>query len=328
MRLTDMQFYLYEPSFTHPIRTPKVTMTHRKTLFVKWTDDQQQAWFGECNAFDTAWYHHETINDVMHVLKVWFEGVRGLDLKSFEEAQQCVATLNPYPAARATVMMALYQMFHNLESFHVPMTLTINGDFTQRMMRLDGVGRIKIKWTSQMLDQVKMLATMYPDIPISTDANQTLTESNTKTLKRLKPYLAFIEEPFETLDVQKDYSHFPPIALDEQATRLTTIEQLTQNPDIKTVVLKPFRLGGIDRVLEAMHVLQSKGIHVVIGGMYECGLSRYFTAWLSQWGDYAGDVTPEGFYFEQDVTNNAGRLHNGQLYFVPPVVNQSLLLPL
>lgn len=328
MRLTDMQFYLYEPSFTHPIRTPKVIMTHRKTLFVKWTDDQQQAWFGECNAFDTAWYHHETINDVMHVLKVWFEGVHGLDLKSFEEAQQCVATLNPYPAARATVMMALYQMFHNLESFHVPMTLTINGDFTQRMMRLDGVGRIKIKWTSQMLDQVKMLATMYPDIPISTDANQTLTESNTKTLKRLKPYLAFIEEPFETLDVQKDYSHFPPIALDEQATRLTTIEQLTQNPDIKTVVLKPFRLGGIDRVLEAMHVLQSKGIHVVIGGMYECGLSRYFTAWLSQWGDYAGDVTPEGFYFEQDVTNNAGRLHNGQLYFEPPVVNQSLLLPL
>ncbi|QUM67908.1 o-succinylbenzoate synthase [Staphylococcus delphini] len=328
MRLTDMQFYLYEPSFTHPIHTPKVTMTHRKTLFVKWTDDQQQAWFGECNAFDTAWYHHETINDVMHVLKVWFEGVRGLDLKSFEEAQQCVATLNPYPVARATVMMALYQMFHNLESFHVPMTLTINGDFTQRMMRLDGVGRIKIKWTSQMLDQVKMLATMYPDIPISTDANQTLTESNTKTLKRLKPYLAFIEEPFETLDVQKDYSHFPPIALDEQATRLTTIEQLTQNPDIKTVVLKPFRLGGIDRVLEAMHVLQSKGIHVIIGGMYECGLSRYFTAWLSQWGDYAGDVTPEGFYFEQDVTNNAGRLHNGQLYFEPPVVNQSLLLPL
>ncbi|UXS30240.1 o-succinylbenzoate synthase [Staphylococcus delphini] len=328
MRLTDMQFYLYEPSFTHPIRTPKVTMTHRKTLFVKWTDDQQQAWFGECNAFDTAWYHHETINDVMHVLKVWFEGVRGLDLKSLEEAQQCVATLNPYPAARATVMMALYQMFHNLESFHVPMTLTINGDFTQRMMRLDGVGRIKIKWTSQMLDQVKMLATMYPDIPISTDANQTLTEADTKTLTRLKPYLAFIEEPFETLDMQKDYSHFPPIALDEQATRLTTIEQLTQNPDIKTVVLKPFRLGGIDRVLEAMHVLQSKGIHVVIGGMYECGLSRYFTAWLSQRGDYAGDVTPEGFYFEQDVTNNAGRLHNGQLYFEPPVVNQSLLLPL
>ncbi|UXS22636.1 o-succinylbenzoate synthase [Staphylococcus delphini] len=328
MRLTDMQFYLYEPSFTHPIRTPKVTMTHRKTLFVKWTDDQQQAWFGECNAFDTAWYHHETINDVMHALKVWFDGVRGLDLKSFEEAQQCVATLNPSPAARATVMMALYQMFHSLESFRVPMTLTINGDFTQRMMRLDGVGRIKIKWTSQMIDQVKMLATMYPDIPISTDANQTLAESDTKTLKRLKPYLAFIEEPFETLDVQKDYSHFPPIALDEQATRLTTIEQLTQNPAIKTVVLKPFRLGGIDRVLEAMRVLQSKGIHVVIGGMYECGLSRYFTAWLSQWGDYAGDVTPEGFYFEQDVTNNAGRLHDGQLYFEPPVVNQSLLFPL
>ncbi|URY19427.1 hypothetical protein K9F10_12595 [Staphylococcus pseudintermedius] len=57
----------------------------------------EQSWFGECNAFDTAWYYHETINNVMHVLKVWFEGVRGLDLVSFEEAKQCVATLNPYP---------------------------------------------------------------------------------------------------------------------------------------------------------------------------------------------------------------------------------------
>ncbi|QHW36900.1 o-succinylbenzoate synthase [Staphylococcus ursi] len=328
MQLTDMQFYLYEPSFIYPIHTPKVTMTHRKTLFVKWTDDLQQSWFGECNAFDTAWYHHETINDVMHVLKIWFEDVRGLDLKSFVEAQQCVARLDPYPAARATVMMALYQMFHSLESFHVPMTLTINGDFTQRMMRLDGVGRIKIKWTPQIMDQVKMLATMYPDIPISTDANQTLTELDTETLKRLKPYLAFIEEPFETLDVEADYTHFPSIALDEHATSLITTEQLIQNAHIQTVVLKPFRLGGMDRVLDAMQVLQDKGIRVVIGGMYECGLSRYFTAWLSQRGDYAGDVTPEGFYFEQDVTNNAGRLHNGQLYFEPPVVNQSLLLPL
>lgn len=42
MELTDMQFYLYEPSFIHPIRTPKVTMTHRKTLFVKWTDEKQR----------------------------------------------------------------------------------------------------------------------------------------------------------------------------------------------------------------------------------------------------------------------------------------------
>ncbi|WP_086427476.1 o-succinylbenzoate synthase [Staphylococcus cornubiensis] len=325
MQLIDMQFYFYEPAFIHPIQTPKVQMTHRKTLFVKWTDDKGQTWFGECNAFDTAWYHDETISDVINVLKSWFEKVRGVEMTSYEAAQQCVATLDPYPAARATVIMALYQMFHNLESFHVPMTLTINGDFTQRMMRVDGVGRIKIKWTSQVMEQVQMLATMYPDIPISTDANQTLTMADIVTLKRLKPYLAFIEEPFESLNVEADYTAFPPIALDEHATSLAAIQSLVQNAHIQTVVLKPFRLGGIDRVLEAMKVLQDKGVRVVIGGMYECGLSRYFTAWLSQWSDYAGDVTPEGFYFEQDVTDNVGRLHDGQLYFEPPVVNQSLL---
>ncbi len=34
--------------------------------------------------------------------------------------------------------------------------------------------------------------------------------------------------------------------------------------------------------------------------MYEYGLSRYFTAMLARKGDYPGDVTPAGYYFDQD----------------------------
>ena len=35
--------------------------------------------------------------------------------------------------------------------------------------------------------------------------------------------------------------------------------------------------------------------------MYEFGLSRYFTAMLAKEGDYPGDVTPSGYYFEGDL---------------------------
>ena len=42
--------------------------------------------------------------------------------------------------------------------------------------------------------------------------------------------------------------------------------------------------------------------------MYEYGLSRYFTAMLSQYGDYPGDVTPAGYYFENDFVENEGIL--------------------
>ena len=48
-------------------------------------------------------------------------------------------------------------------------------------------------------------------------------------------------------------------------------------------MVKPFRLGGIDRALELIH-LKEKDIKVIVGGMYEYGLSRYFTALLAKKG--------------------------------------------
>ena len=48
-------------------------------------------------------------------------------------------------------------------------------------------------------------------------------------------------------------------------------------------MVKPFRLGGIDRALELIHLLK-KDIKVIVGGMYEYGLSRYFTALLAKKG--------------------------------------------
>ena len=51
--------------------------------------------------------------------------------------------------------------------------------------------------------------------------------------------------------------------------------------------------------------------------MYEYGLSRYFTAMLARKGDYPGDVTPAGYYFEQDVVAHSGILKEGRLEFRP-----------
>ena len=54
------------------------------------------------------------------------------------------------------------------------------------------------------------------------------------------------------------------------------------------MIVKPFRVGGLDRVQSLIRELKSIDIKVVIGGMYEYGLSRYFTALLAREGDYPG----------------------------------------
>ncbi|WP_353458138.1 o-succinylbenzoate synthase [Staphylococcus coagulans] len=327
MKLMAIHFYRFDPRFIHPIKTAKIKLTHRRTLFVALQDEHGKLWFGECNAFETDWYHHETIADVQHTLQKWFDNVKGQEIRNFSESQKLVSTLDAFPTARATIIMALYPMFYPLECFSIPMTITINGDFNQRLMKLDQAGRIKVKWNTDILSQVKMLTTMYPMIPISTDANQTLTQKDEATLKQLKSYqLAYIEEPFQSLDVNIDDQSLPPIAIDEHATSEEAIMEWIQSKAVRIVVLKPFRLGGIDRVLSIIERLKKEEVQFVLGGMYECGLSRYYTALLSREGNYAGDIPEEGFYFNEDIVKGSGTLKNGRLYFKPPEVNQSLLL--
>ena len=122
-----------------------------------------------------------------------------------------------------------------------------------------------------------------------------------------------------------DVTHYPAIAIDEKATDLQTIMQIIQQYPITAVVIKPFRLGGIDRSLELIHLLKEKNIKVIVGGMYEYGLSRYFTALLAKEGSYPGDVTPDGYYFEKDFTQGVGKLKEGLIYFNPPKVNINAL---
>lgn len=45
-------------------------------------------------------------------------------------------------------------------------------------------------------------------------------------------------------------------------------------------------------------ILKSYGVKVVIGGMYEYGLSCYFIVMFVCKGDYLGDVILVGYYFE------------------------------
>ncbi len=74
---------------------------------------------GNVTLFKTDWYDHETIASVKHVIEQWFEDNRNKSFETYEAALKLVDSLENTPAARATIVMALYQMFHLLPSFSV-----------------------------------------------------------------------------------------------------------------------------------------------------------------------------------------------------------------
>ncbi|MBD1741098.1 o-succinylbenzoate synthase [Staphylococcus aureus] len=332
MKLTALHFYKYSEPFKSQIVTPKVTLTHRDCLFIELIDDKGNAYFGECNAFQTDWYDHETIASVKHVIEQWFEDNRNKSFETYEAALKLVDSLENTPAARATIVMALYQMFHVLPSFSVAYGATASGLSNKQLESLKATKptRIKLKWTPQIMHQIRVLRELDFHFQLVIDANESLDRQDFTQLQLLaREQVLYIEEPFKDISMLDEVvdGTIPPIALDEKATSLLDIINLIELYNVKVVVLKPFRLGGIDKVQTAIDALKSHGVKVVIGGMYEYGLSRYFTAMLARKGDYPGDVTPAGYYFDQDVVTKSGILKEGRLEFRPPLVDITQLQP-
>ncbi|MDW4259022.1 o-succinylbenzoate synthase [Staphylococcus saprophyticus] len=330
MKIVNMHLYDYNAKFKTPVITPKVKMNTRKAIFVELITDKGKSYFGESNAFETNWYANETIEDVKHFSKLWFQQVQGKTFHSFLEIQDALTQLSNYPATRSMLVMACYQMFHVLESLNVPYGATVNGMTSRNFQQLVQTQpqRVKLKWNADILDDVEKVSQLAfrPDIAI--DANESLSKVDYDKLKTLsEAQILYIEEPFKSLQhlTHFEKNELPPVAIDEKATSKSLISQAINDFGIDVVVLKPFRLGGIDKVMDLIKMLNTLDVKIVIGGMYEYGLSRYFTAMLAQYADYPSDITPEGYYYEVDMINQAGILKGGSIYFEPPVVNHKIL---
>ncbi|MDC6326998.1 o-succinylbenzoate synthase [Staphylococcus auricularis] len=327
--LKALHFYQYSEPFKETITTPKVTLTEREVLVIGIETEEAQ-YFGECNAFSTAWYDVVTINDVITHLKDWFQNVKGATVATFEAAQRLADELNDCPTARSTVIMALYQMFYPLKSLSVDYGATVSGMSQSKLEQLNQTApkRVKLKWSADVLDDIRAVQGLSFSPSIALDANESLTFQDMTLLKQLEQdTILYLEEPF--IDFQNELieeaAAYVLIAIDEKATSEADIMHLVKQYPIDTVILKPFRLGGIDKVYTVMKQLQQRGLHVVVGGMYEFGLSRYFTALIARFGDFPGDVTPDGYYFEQDFVPQSGILKGGSILFEPPRVEAERL---
>ena len=333
MKIINLEFYDYNENFKQPIITPKITLSERKALIIKLTTDNNESYYGECNAFETDWYFDETIDVVISKIKEWYEEVRGLTVNSFDEIKQTLTQFEHYPATRSTIIMACYQMFNNLQTLIVGYGATVSGLNNHKYRQLVDTKpeRIKLKWSTHILHDLDKLATLPFDFNIAIDANESLSLNDVDLLEQIAKYnVIYVEEPFKTLQTL-DASGITAqldIALDEKAIALNNIENAINKHNIKVVILKPFRLGGIDKVMDIINSLEQLNVKTVIGGMYEYGLSRYFTAMLAQYATYTSDITPSGFYFENDVVEDMGILKNGRLVFNPPVVDVAKLSPI
>lgn len=316
MIISKLNLYIFEAPFKQPIKTVKVTMKSRKVLIIGLVIDGKE-YFSECNAFETDWYHHETIETVIKDVKIIFDRLMGKAIHQIEDIKDFL--LPNSPNANACIDVCVYQAFHSQASVQIPIGQTLN---IGQSNIIPNAKRIKLKMHSNVLSQVENIRKV-SNIPIVIDANGTLDQNHFSLLNTISKYdILYFEEPFSKIqDYHKCHQKYPNIklAIDESATSIEAINRFEES--ISYAVIKYSRIGNVSQLLK-----QQLPIQCVAGGMYEFQLSKYFTAKLGAHFNTVPDVTPSGTYFTEDYAKFTEMINDEMTLSFPNVQKERLKL--
>ncbi|WP_370695545.1 enolase C-terminal domain-like protein, partial [Staphylococcus aureus] len=128
---------------------------------------------------------------------------------------------------------AFYQMFHVLPSFSLAYVATASGLSNKQLESLKATKptRIKLKWTPQIMHQIRVLLELDFHFQLVIDANESLDRQDFTQLQLLaREQVLYIEEPCKDISMLEEVvdETIPPIALDEKATSLLDIINLIE----------------------------------------------------------------------------------------------------
>ncbi len=75
MKFSNLQCYTYEAPFKHPIKTVKADLETRKVLVIS-LEVAGHTYYAESNAFETDWYHVETIDTVFCLSSIYMSRLK------------------------------------------------------------------------------------------------------------------------------------------------------------------------------------------------------------------------------------------------------------
>lgn len=319
MNISKLNIYSYAAPFKAPIKTNLITLNEREVLVAGVVIDGVE-YYAEANSFETPWYHFETIATVYQSLVSQYEIIKNRPLSSIETLN---ALLDPEkPNASSCFDIIAYQYFNQLQPVTVLIGQTLHHD--ARAIQ-PNAARVKLKMHNNILEQVQSIRKT-SDIQIVIDANGLMDANHFDLISKLSEYdILYFEEPFSSIEDYRSIHRLNPkinLAIDESATDAHTIQQF-YNIGVNTAVIKYSRLGGVTSALKIKENLPE--MKLVSGGMYEFGLSKYFTALLGETFQTVPDITPKGTYFAYDFTEYDEINEGNQLILSIPEVKKSHL---
>ncbi|MEM0322010.1 MAG: o-succinylbenzoate synthase [Thermoprotei archaeon] len=322
--------------FKVPFTTSFGTQSERHALLFRLEMDGVEA-YSECVTDDGPYYSYEDNLTALHIIRDYLARLIE-DLPEPTVFLERSKVVKGHNMAKAALEMLLWDYYSKLSGKplheylgeskgYADVGISIGMDSVEKVVTRVGEAlqrgyrRVKVKIERGREHEILgAIREVYPEIPLTADANCDYRIKDIEILKSLDKYnLVYLEQPLDHDDLidhaklRKQMS--TPICLDESITSPEKARKAFEIGAADVINIKPGRVSGITSSLEIARIARGHGGHVWVGGMLETGIGRAFNVALASHTlvDYPGDTSPNDKYFERDIVKNPFKMVEGRI---------------
>ena len=284
--------------------------------------------WAESVAGEVPWYSGETARTVLYALEEFIlPELLKTDLASADEVDRRLAWIREHRMAKATVEMAVWDLF--AKRANKPLSALLGGtrdrilcgvaigiqpsiDVLMETIRRElegGYQRVKLKIKPGLeVEIAEGTRKNFPDLAFMLDANSAYTLKDVALFKRIDPTKpTMIEQPLAYDDLidhaalQRQIA--TPVCLDESIHTSEDARKAIEIGATRVINIKAGRVGGLASAKRVHDVCASRDIPVWCGGMLEMGIGRAHNVHLASLPTFRlpGDVSASARYFATEI---------------------------
>ena len=327
MKLERVELFVVRLPLKRAYETSGARETHMTRVLCRVESEGAVGW-GESVAGELPWYSGETPRTVLYALEEFIlPELFKVDLARPEDVHRSVAWIREHRMAKATVEMAIWDLF--AKRAKKPLAALLGGT-RERILcgvaigiqpsidalmetiareREGGYQRVKLKIKPGLeVEIAEATRKRFPDLDFMLDANSAYALRDVGLFKRIDPTRPMmIEQPLAYDDIV-DHAELQkqirtPICLDESIHSADDARKAIAIGATKIINIKAGRVGGLASAKAVHDVAAAHDVPVWCGGMLEMGIGRAHNVHLASLPNFRlpGDVSASARYFETEI---------------------------
>lgn len=331
-----------------PFRTSFGYFTQKTFSMVELYDEDGNAGYGDCSAFERPWYNEETTEGALIIIKKYivpqlFSEGEFKDPVAFHDATDWIRRNK---MARSAVDCALWELYAKEQG--IPEWKALGGDKTEveagvslgvektpadlcrtveKYMK-QGYRRVKCKIKpGSDVEYLRAVRKEFGDIMLMVDANSAYTLEDIDLFKEMDDLnLLMIEQPLGSDDIV-DHRHLQaaiktPICLDESIDSLDDARRAIELGSCKIINIKVARVGGLTEARRIQQYAGEHGVYCWSGGMLDTGIARSHNIAVATlpYYRYPNDIPASDRYYADDLVTPSTFLDSRAMIQVPQEV--------